>query len=259
MTKGVDMIIGIRKLRLRSYLIMCVMLILAAGLPVSNVFGAATACSALFSSNSIAPGQQTRTYLQVNNEGTNPIAWIKVTRSSAEYSIVGASSANWNANTSSTSVIFTGSTLNAGASYNKLMLDIQAGPNEGASTNWTVQVSDNASGANALKCEDAGLDMGVNDGNGPIISDVTVTNLNSKSATISWNNDEPATSRIYYGRNNQYGAATALNSTLVTNHTVTISGLSPGTGYHYQAVSADGATNETVTGDNTFLTGVAGF
>ncbi len=243
----------------RRLTIVGVVLMAAVGLPASNVFGAANACSALFSTNSISPGEQSRTYLQVNNDGTNAINWIKVTRSTADYTIVGASSVDWTANATSSYVVYTGSTLTAGAAYNKLLIQIQAGSNEGASSSWSVQVSGDPGGSNPFSCDDAGLDMSVNDGIGPGVSDVTVANLSSKSATVTWSTDEPATSKLNYGRNNQYGTSSSISNALVTSHSVTISGLTPATGYHFQVVSADGAGNETTSGDNTFLTGVVGF
>jgi phosphodiesterase/alkaline phosphatase D-like protein len=79
----------------------------------------------------------------------------------------------------------------------------------------------------------------------PVITGVTATPAaNGTSAAITWATDEPSTSRVDYGT-----SAGALNQTvnvaaLVTAHSVTLTGLTPGTTYFFRVRSTDAATNE---------------
>ena len=66
---------------------------------------------------------------------------------------------------------------------------------------------------------------------------VTATNITSTSATISWTTDRASTSRVSYGTTSAYGSQSALDTALVTFHSVTLTGLTPGTSYNYVALS----------------------
>ena len=58
--------------------------------------------------------------------------------------------------------------------------------------------------------------------------------------TITWRSDVPADSQVQYGPTTAYGSSTALDRTLVSNHSVTISGLARKTLYFFQVLSRDG-------------------
>jgi len=88
----------------------------------------------------------------------------------------------------------------------------------------------------------------------PTISATGASNLTSTSATIIWTTNEPATSQVEYGLTTTYGSLTALDSTPVASHSVTISGLSANTLYHYRVHSQDGAGNSASSADLTFTT-----
>jgi len=75
------------------------------------------------------------------------------------------------------------------------------------------------------------------------------------SVTISWTTDEPATSQVEYGQAyKQYDSVSALNESLRTSHAVTLSGLKPGTSYHYRIKSTDAAGNLAASGNKIFTT-----
>jgi hypothetical protein len=83
------------------------------------------------------------------------------------------------------------------------------------------------------------------------ISAVTAT-TSTTTATITWTTAVPANSQITYGATTSYGSSSALNSTLVTTHSATLTSLTAGTTYHYRVLSAD-STGALVTGlDNVF-------
>jgi hypothetical protein len=56
----------------------------------------------------------------------------------------------------------------------------------------------------------------------------------SDSATITWTTNLAANSQVDYGTTTSYGQSTPLNSSMVTSHRVTLSGLAASTTYHYR-------------------------
>jgi IPT/TIG domain len=87
----------------------------------------------------------------------------------------------------------------------------------------------------------------------PVISNVRST-ANSRNATITWTTDVAADSQVEYGRTTAYGSLSALDSTLVTSHSLTLTGLSRRTTYHYRVYSRNAAGALAISGDLTFTT-----
>jgi len=90
----------------------------------------------------------------------------------------------------------------------------------------------------------------------PVISGVFSTGISSSSAIINWSTNTPATSYVQYGTSS-YTNTTAEDSLLTTIHSVTLSGLSPSTLYHYRAGSHDSLGQLTLSPDLTFTTAAA--
>ena len=93
----------------------------------------------------------------------------------------------------------------------------------------------------------------VNDTTAPQIASVTATNITDQSATIVWNTDELADSRVEYGMTLAYGQ-TATNDTDTLNHEVALSGLAANMTYHFRVKSRDASNNEATSADFTFTT-----
>ena len=89
---------------------------------------------------------------------------------------------------------------------------------------------------------------------GPVISSVGASSVTQSSAVIGWSTNEPANTQVEYGTTSLYGSETSLNSSLVTSHSVTLSGLSEGTTYYYRVRSSDEAGNLSTSGGHTFTT-----
>ena len=88
---------------------------------------------------------------------------------------------------------------------------------------------------------------------GLAISNVQVSSATASSVQLSWATNQPATSAIHYGTTSAYGISTAVNSSMVTNHQMGLTGLKSGTTYHYSVLSAaDGTT--AASSDQTFST-----
>ncbi len=92
------------------------------------------------------------------------------------------------------------------------------------------------------------------DADPPIITNVTVSEIDAASATVSWTSDEGATSQVEYGTTGAYGLSTSLDQSLATSHRQVISGLAPSTEYHYRVASRDAAGNIAYSPDATFTT-----
>ncbi len=89
--------------------------------------------------------------------------------------------------------------------------------------------------------------------NPPAISGASVLPADSQ-ATVTWTTDEPATSQVDYGPDTNYGITTPLNASLVTAHSVALSGLAPNSPYHCGVRSVDFCGRESVSGDVSFNT-----
>ncbi|MGE5541352.1 MAG: fibronectin type III domain-containing protein [Bacillota bacterium] len=87
----------------------------------------------------------------------------------------------------------------------------------------------------------------------PVVSGVTVTNIGSTTATVTWNTDVAASSQVFYGLTAGYGSSSTLNTTASTSHSVTLTGLDASTTYHFQVASAN-AVGTTTSADATFTT-----
>jgi hypothetical protein len=88
----------------------------------------------------------------------------------------------------------------------------------------------------------------------PVISAVAAASITGTGATINWTTNEASDTQVDYGLTTAYGSASVLNGTDVTTHTVSLSGLTVGTLYHYRARSRDAAGNLALSGDFTFTT-----
>ena len=77
----------------------------------------------------------------------------------------------------------------------------------------------------------------------PVISAVRVVDVETTSAIVTWTTGEKADSQVEYGLEVTYGFITTPDTALVTSHSVTITGLEPGTWYNCRVLSRDAAGN----------------
>lgn len=90
--------------------------------------------------------------------------------------------------------------------------------------------------------------------NAPLARMYNVRSRSTSSATVFWVTDEPTTTQLSYGTTASYGNQTSLDSTLSYYHSQTLSGLNPGTTYHYRIDSTDNNDNPIAPDDKTFTT-----
>lgn len=91
----------------------------------------------------------------------------------------------------------------------------------------------------------------------PVISNVTVSNITSTGATISWTTNVAGDSQVLFGATAAYGSASALNSAQVTDHSVTLAGLAANISYHFAVKSQDALGNLATSPDATFSTAIS--
>ena len=120
----------------------------------------------------------------------------------------------------------------------------------GVYDNVTITVTDGATSVNltpfAVEVIAANGDL-----TAPQISGIRVSSNSTRSATISWQTNEPATSTLNYGMDTSYGNVQT-NGSLVANHSYTLTGLTAGATYYYQITVVDSAGNETSSADASF-------
>jgi len=91
----------------------------------------------------------------------------------------------------------------------------------------------------------------------PTISAVSAGSISQTSAVITWTTNEAADSQVAYGLTTSYGSTTTLDTTKVTAHSVSVTGLTANTTYHFQVKSKDAAGNLATSADATFTTQAA--
>ncbi|MBU2219230.1 peptidoglycan-binding protein [Patescibacteria group bacterium] len=91
----------------------------------------------------------------------------------------------------------------------------------------------------------------------PIISSVAVSNIASTTATVAWATNEAAKSKIYYSATTPLVFSAALNianNSLVTSHSLGLTGLTASTTYYYVVESKDASNNTATSTENSFET-----
>ena len=87
-----------------------------------------------------------------------------------------------------------------------------------------------------------------------VISSISVSSIDTTSATISWQTDTAADTQVFYGLTSSYGLNTVRTVSLDTTHSVSLSGLNPSTTYHFQLQSVDIYRNVSLSNDQNFTT-----
>lgn len=141
------------------------------------------------------------------------------------------------------------------------------------SCNYTVQAGDVSADLTVLSISGTIMDLAINpmtnfvptsnlaaneaiviDTSTPTISSISVTPVSLTSSQITWSTNEVASSSLAYGLTTSYGATTS-PATTTMSHSVTLTGLTASTTYHYRILAQDFAGNTATTTDITFVSG----
>ena len=91
------------------------------------------------------------------------------------------------------------------------------------------------------------------DNTAPVISSVATSTVNNANVTVTWSTNESANSKVVYGTTSGYSSQSS-SATLSTSHSITLTGLTNTTVYHFAVVSADAAGNTSTSSDKIFTT-----
>jgi PGF-pre-PGF domain-containing protein len=92
----------------------------------------------------------------------------------------------------------------------------------------------------------------------PNITNVTSSSVTTSSATITWDTDEASTSLVKYGTSSDAYSLNRSNTSNVTEHSISISGLSASTTYYYVVNSTDQSGNSAESTEKTSTTSSGG-
>jgi hypothetical protein len=120
----------------------------------------------------------------------------------------------------------------------------------GATTYHYRVKSTDAAGNQSVSADKTFVSSATPDVTAPTFSNIVAT-LTIPTATITWNTNEAATARVEYGPDTNYGNTSSTDSTLLTAHSRTISGITSGNPWHYRLHSIDASGNEGITSDQT--------
>jgi peroxiredoxin len=213
-----------------------------------------SSCSASVSPTSVVANTTATLGFTVTNGDSTAIQWVKIVSSSELFEILSASNSGWSASIDSpTEVTFRNGTISGGGS-STFNVSVQAGVTPTNNIAWTVTAAATSTGTDPVTCSgNPRVHITGNDTTAPVISNITVTNITTSAATVTWTTNEAATSVVEYGTTSAYGS-TKSDSELVTSHSLTLTGLSADTTYHYRVKSVDAANNSATSSNNTFVT-----
>ncbi|MEA3281418.1 MAG: Ig-like domain-containing protein [Euryarchaeota archaeon] len=88
----------------------------------------------------------------------------------------------------------------------------------------------------------------------PVITSVANGTPTDSSVTITWGTDEASDSRVKYGNTSGTYTKSETNATMVTEHSVTLIGLSSNTSYYFVVNSTDASGNSNESEEHSFMT-----
>ena len=126
--------------------------------------------------------------------------------------------------------------------------------NTATASNGSHILSANATDSKGNVGASAGVGVTVNNAVAPPTISGVSANPSSNGAIVTWTTSTAASSEVFYGTTTAYGQNSGLNTTLVTSHSMTITGLTASTVYDYEVQSKDGSGNTVTSGNFTFTT-----
>jgi hypothetical protein len=174
------------------------------------------------------------------------------------YSITTASGEiEWNTNEGATTQVDYGLTTSYGAStaLDSTMVTLHASDLSSLlpDTVYHFRVKSKDSAGNVSMSNDYTLKTLASDAPA-VLSNIQANSITYNASNILWNTNEGATSQVDYGEQITYGSSTALDSNMLTSHSMQLTNLKASTLYHYRVKSVDSSGNLSTSTDFTFLT-----
>ncbi|HUD19978.1 MAG TPA: redoxin domain-containing protein [Patescibacteria group bacterium] len=217
-----------------------------------------TSCTASVSSPSAPSGSAATLVFTVTNGGDGAANWVKIERPSSNFSVTGGSADGWTlASSDEQSITLTTNNLLASGQSVPVSVDITSVDTQAGAQSWIASMDDAGGGSAATCGGDTGVSIAPVTQPGISLSNLVVSDVTDTSVKVTWDTDGSANSSVDYGTDSNYGSNTS-DGTMGTSHSITLSGLSSNTTYHYDAKSSDGNGNTTDSGDNSFVTAQTG-
>ncbi|RJR12504.1 hypothetical protein C4585_03690, partial [Candidatus Parcubacteria bacterium] len=173
----------------------------------------------------------------------------------------------WITNESATGKVYYGTTtpLNLGSANTVSHSSLQTGHSlflsglTASTTHYFVVESKDHKGNTATSSQQSFTTGATPDTTAPTITAVSVSNVGTSTATITWTTNENANSKVYYSTVtplNTGTASTKTDSAFVTSHSLTLTGLTPGVAHYFKVESKDAANNTTLSSETSFTTSV---
>lgn len=226
-------------------------------LPRQKAHAAIDSCTGSITPASWYIGSSGTLTLTITNGGASAAVWIHVVGpSGGSFSLNDLSASGWTKTAAGTLTPSGGTTLPAGNSVD-ISLSISTVGAAVEARSWTVSISDDSGGSGATTCTGS-LSTAVSGSApaGPSFGTVTVSGISDTQATISWDTDQDSDSTLNWGTTSDYGSTKA-DTTATKSHSLTATGLSANTTYHYQVTSTN-ANGTADSGDQTFTTAAVG-
>ncbi len=175
-----------------------------------------------------------------------------------------SASITWTTNESATTRVYyaTSSPVNTATALmfsNTTLMTAHTAPLSGlAPSTQYFFIATSADGAgNTATSTESSFTTAAADITSPLISAVTASGITSSTATVGWTTNEAATSKIYYATSSPVDTATASSvsdTTLVTSHSLNLSGLTASSTYYYLVESKDASLNTATSTEFSFPT-----
>lgn len=220
---------------------------------------AMTTCTADISPSSITISSSGSFNVSVRNDDPDDsLDWIYVAPP-AGLTPDGISLIGWSTQEYQSGYLITDDNLGGGETLS-MTVQVTADGTVRDSANWTVEAANDSTGDDRITC-DGGLGTAIVDPDAdteaPVISNILVSEVLDSSVIISWTTDENADSLIQYGVTDSLGSEKSA-ATLTTSHSMTLTGLSSNTTYYYNILSSDADSNQSESGENSFVTAKSG-
>jgi hypothetical protein len=225
-----------------------------------QTFASIDSCTGSTDTHSVPPNSNNSMSFTVTNGGPSSANWAKIIVPSGNFTIsTGASvPSGWSATINGDSTEMTVVSESTFATDLTFSVQVTSANTTAASANWTMRISDDG-GSTTVECggDSRGIAIeGTPTVADPEISDIVVSDISDTQAKISWTTDVSTTTVVDYGTTGAYGSTITGDSG--TTHSVTITGLSANTTYHYNVKSVRAEGNSAESGENTFTTAKQG-
>jgi hypothetical protein len=224
------------------------------------VSAAISACAVTVSPSVLDGGTSSQLVFSItnNDQDSNLLYWVKVIAPSSDFTLTsgdGPSLGGVTISDDKSSVVI--NTTLSGGETGDFTIGVTAGNNGVSSAAFTILSSATSGGDDPTTCTgDSSVSISGNTQAILNISNVRVS-TNDSSATLSWSTGGNTTGLVDYGTSTSYGSQ-ATDSNLSASHSVSLSGLSASTTYHFRITSTDSNQNSVQSSDNTFITGSTG-